>query len=677
LSTADRKSDAGGNAYRPDIDGLRAVAVVSVILYHLSVPGFAGGLVGVDIFFVVSGFVITRLLRSHFPALTLVGFYERRVRRLAPALVTMLAASFLASYYLLLPADFEQFAKSLVATTLLASNAFFARQASDYFAHDATSKPLLHTWSLAVEEQFYLLYPVGLFLLLRHGATARTITNTILGAIAISFAIAVIGNWLSPASSFFFFPARIWELMLGALIALAGAPMMSLPARQALCVVGAIFIAFGIAGVRIGLSEVVPQPLIACLGTAILIYANDDARTIASAVLSHPILVGIGLLSYSLYLWHWPILVLYRYAVINRPLQPIDTATVAIVTLIISIANWKYIEQPFRKRRLLGDPAGMLLAAASASMGLLGVAVWGVATKGIPSRLPPDAIHLAEGNTDVNPDRSKCMRREPANVLTGAFCRLGALGAPSLMVWGDSQADPWMPVFNDLMIANGTSGLITASAGCPPLLGVKRFGRHLDPSRSRCTEINNAIFAAIAQYRINRVVLIGRWSWYIYGDENGSVEEGPGAIIVRADDNEDNAEIAARTGNRQHVFQAALAETVTRLREVGAQVWLIQEPPTNKVDIPKYLAHAALRGTSAIGRLRDEVRQRQAFQTNVFADNSLAVIDVLQYLCPSDEKYCRIALDGRSIYADWNHFSVFGARTIAKWAAPVFRKMTE
>jgi peptidoglycan/LPS O-acetylase OafA/YrhL len=259
LSTADRKSDAGGNAYRPDIDGLRAVAVVSVILYHLSVPGFAGGLVGVDIFFVVSGFVITRLLRSHFPALTLVGFYERRVRRLAPALVTMLAASFLASYYLLLPADFEQFAKSLVATTLLASNAFFARQASDYFAHDATSKPLLHTWSLAVEEQFYLLYPVGLFLLLRHGATARTITNTILGAIAISFAIAVIGNWLSPASSFFFFPARIWELMLGALIALAGAPMMSLPARQALCVVGAIFIAFGIAGVRIGLSEVGPR----------------------------------------------------------------------------------------------------------------------------------------------------------------------------------------------------------------------------------------------------------------------------------------------------------------------------------------------------------------------------------------------------------------------------------
>jgi peptidoglycan/LPS O-acetylase OafA/YrhL len=147
------------NSYRPDVDALRAVAVVSVIFYHLSVPGFAGGLVGVDIFFVISGFVITRLLISGFSdgSVTLKRFYERRVRRLAPALLLTLIASCAAAYVWLLPTDFEQFTKSLLATVFGLSNVFFARQAGDYFAPDAATKPLLHTWSLAVEEQFYLI----------------------------------------------------------------------------------------------------------------------------------------------------------------------------------------------------------------------------------------------------------------------------------------------------------------------------------------------------------------------------------------------------------------------------------------------------------------------------------------------------------------------------------------
>jgi hypothetical protein len=515
-----------------------------------------------------------------------------------------------------------------------------------------------------------MLYPAALFLLLRWGATARTINNTILGTVAVSFTMAVIGNWLFPAGSFFLLPARIWELMLGALIAQVSLPTISLPVRQALCVIGAIFIACGIAGFRFGFSEIAPPPLIACLGTAILIYTNSGMRTVASAFLSSALLVWIGLLSYSLYLWHWPILVLYRYA-ISKPFGMADAAMVAIATLLASILSWKYVEQPIRTRSLLGKRAGIYLVAASASTGLLVVAIWGVVTKGIPNRLSAHVMQLAQGKADTNPDRSQCIDKEPTNVLTGAFCRLGEAGTPSLMVWGDSQADPWMPVFNDFAREHKISGLIAAHGGCPPLLGVKRPSR--EPAH-KCTEFNNAVFTAIVTNQIKRVVLIGRWSWYIYGVEKDGLEEGPGAIIARTDENDENA---GEIDNRKRVFRATLTETVVRLRQVGAQVWVIQEPPTYKVEVPKYLAYSALKGTPATGRLPDEVRQRQAFQASVFAESNLAIIDVFQYLCPSGETYCRIALDGKSLYSDYNHLSVFGARAIAQWAAPVVGKIAE
>jgi peptidoglycan/LPS O-acetylase OafA/YrhL len=662
--------------YRPDIDGLRAVAVIAVILYHLSVPGFAGGLVGVDIFFVVSGFVITRLLYSRVPdgSITLVWFYERRVRRLAPALMIVLLASFIAAFFLLLPSDFEQFTASLLATVLCVSNVLFARWYGDYFASDAASNPLLHTWSLGVEEQFYALYPIGLVVLFRYGVANKTVFNILLGAGALSFAMASVGGVVFPSYAFFTLPARIWELMLGAIVARvactrAAIPTIALPWKQALCVVGLICIGLGIVGVPF--PRILPQPLLACIGTAILIHANSSSYTVVKALLSNSTFVWIGVISYSLYLWHWPIIVFYRYYFVGRPLDLYDTALILGITIVAAIVTWSCAEQPIRARRLLNGRRALSAVALGGSVVLILLAAVGLGTGGLPGRLPRSVAQFADGKSDVNPDRGKCILKEPENVLTNNFCRLGIDNgaAPSLMVWGDSHADTWMPVFNDLARENGVAGLIAAHGGCPPLLGVKRVVRaHND----KCVEFNNAVFAAVVRYHITRVVLVGRWSWYIYGVEEGGVEEGRGAVIAKIGESE---AAAANIDSRKEAFRAGITEAVAQLRKIGAQVWVIDQAPTYKVEVPQFLAYSAWRGMTAKGRLREEVRQRHQFQIDVFNDNELEIIDLPYYMCPPEEAACRLEAGERSLYRDYNHLSVFGAQTIAKWAAPVFKKV--
>jgi peptidoglycan/LPS O-acetylase OafA/YrhL len=652
------------NSYRPDIDGLRGIAVVSVILFHLSIPGFAAGLVGVDIFFVISGFVITRLLLSGFSdgTITLTGFYERRIRRLAPALVVTLIGSFVASYVWLLPTDFSQFTKSLLATTLGVSNLFFARQTGDYFAPDAATKPLLHTWSLAVEEQFYLLFSAGLLFLLRRGAARRTVSLVFAGSAIVSLGLACVGGALFPAHAFFMLPTRAWELMLGALVAQSSATASPV-SSHILSMVGATFIACGIVGVRLVSSDVVPQPLLACLGTAIMIYANSGANTLCKAALSNSTLVRVGLISYSLYLWHWPTMVFYRYA-ISDTLGASDVAIILAITTIASIVTWVYVEQPVRKRRVFGRPLLVFSAAVTTSICLVVVSVLGIATEGLSARLPLPVVQLAAGRDDVNPRRGQCINKEPENVLNGNFCRLGRdnTTTPSFMVWGDSQADPWMPVFQGLATQSGGAGLFAAHGGCPPLLGIRRVDQ--TPSH-RCMEFNDAVFAAISRLHLKNVVLIGRWSWYIYGVEKGGLEDGPGAIIARVDEDVRNA---AEIPSRKEVFSLALAETAGRLHHIGAQVWVIDQPPTYAFDVPKYLAYSALRGAPLTGRTRADVRQQHAFQLDVFRANNVNLIDTSEYLCPTEELFCRMQIDGRSIYSDYNHLSTFGAREVAKWA---------
>lgn len=667
---------ADRRTYRPDIDGLRAVAVLAVVFYHFGIPGFTAGLVGVDMFFVVSGFVITKLLWSGFTdgSLTLMGFYERRIRRLMPALLAMLAACSVVAFMLQLPYDFELFSKSLVAALLCVSNIFFARQHGDYFAPDAAAKPLLHTWSLGVEEQFYLLYPLLLAAILRHAPTPRpSAIRMIVAALVMSLALACVGGVFFPAAAFFLLPTRVWELMLGALLALAVFPDVASRARQAMGLAGAALVAASISDSLPSLSAFVPQPLFACLGTAMLIHAGTGAGTVMTAVLSRPVMVVVGRMSYSLYLWHWPVLVFYRLAV-SRTLGAWDIAVILAVTTLLGVASWTLIEEPMRRRRALPGRIAALAVCIAAALPLGMAGLLGAMTHGLPGRLPPDVVRLDSAKNDINPKRFVCIGIAPEQVIKDPTCRVGRGRdvAPSFMVWGDSHADPWMPVFDDIAREAGTSGLILARGGCPPLLGIRRVSQPGRGQAPECLAFNEAALAAVKRFGIRRVLLVGRWSWYLQGTEGEAHPDPEGAIIARIGDSDTEAETS---DNRRRAFREGMAATVARLRAMGAEIWLINEPPAYPVEVPKLLASAALRGTADHGHSPEAVRQLQAFQAETFRENGLSVLDVASHLCPAGRERCAMQEDGHSLYSDANHLSVFGARYMARHHDLVMRRI--
>lgn len=333
--------------YRADIDGLRAIAILPVVFFHAGFGFAQGGFVGVDVFFVISGYLITSLVHREMLAgeFSLARFYERRVRRLFPALFAMLSACAVVAAWLLLPQDLRYFGGSLFATTLFSSNIFFWLEAG-YFDVAAERKPLLHTWSLAVEEQFYLLFPFFLLLVLRY-LPRRLVA--VIGAVTVVSLLT--SEWMlrnSDSAAFYLAPFRAWELGLGASLALI-APRTRHDNRYAeafawlgLALISASVAAFSWQTPFPGLHALVPA-----VGAALVIWSGSRASTHAARILSARPLVFTGLISYSLYLWHWPLLVFARHFAI-RELTAAERLGVLLASVVLAMASWRYIERPFR-----------------------------------------------------------------------------------------------------------------------------------------------------------------------------------------------------------------------------------------------------------------------------------------------------------------------------------------
>ncbi len=290
---------APGSRYRPDIDGLRALAILPVLLFHYRVPGFWGGFVGVDVFFVISGYLIAGLITGEMRdgRFSILEFYERRVRRIFPALFLVLLASTVAAAFLLFPSDFSRYAKSLFATAFFASNIEFWRELG-YFDISAEMKPLLHLWSIAVEEQFYVLFPAILLLVSGRSKARALVTVSLILVASLAFSIYAVKA--GPAFAFYMLPSRAWELMLGAVVAIGAFPSVSRPYREALAGVGVAMIAASV----FLYTKATPFPgaaaLLPCVGTALVIYAGQAATSVNAALSTRP-LVFVGLISYSLF----------------------------------------------------------------------------------------------------------------------------------------------------------------------------------------------------------------------------------------------------------------------------------------------------------------------------------------------------------------------------------------
>jgi peptidoglycan/LPS O-acetylase OafA/YrhL len=626
--------------YRPDIDGLRAVAVLLVVFFHTDL-GFRGGYVGVDVFFVISGFLITGILLRELQngSFSFAAFWERRIRRIIPAMVPVLLAVVVAGYVLMTSVDFQDLANSLRAQSLLVANFYFL-STSGYFDGASYEKPLLHTWSLAVEEQFYLLLPILLFLLfrLRRGRVLGPFVPLAL----ISFLIGLFSTASHPNAAYYLLPARAWELLLGAALA-------AWTSRPRWLASGFVSIAGTLSMLVAGLfyTERTAYPGVAalapCLGAAAVILGNSSGKSRIRSCYEASPMVFIGRISYSVYLWHWPIVAFIKY----RTSGTLSTAAgllVVFVSLGLASLSWKYVETPFRKPAFVRRRP-VVFALGALSMGLaIGCGTLIDLNQGFASRFPAKVLAYSASRRDIAFYKSLKLK----DAETGNYIPLGRKAEPGkidLLVWGDSHAMFTVPPLRKLCEAYSVPGAAFTRSATPPALD------YVSPTAPRylardAIAYNKNVLNFAVSHQIKSVLLAAFW---IREFERGSA--------------------AALT--------ASLLDTVQALQKAGLTVYFLRNVPVQAGDVPRELARATLSGvdTDTIG-VTVRAQQRRAAAEDSLVEKlrgkGVIILDPIQ--CLSDANgLCRAEWNGKAAYWDQHHLSSTGAMRLV----PLFEALVK
>jgi peptidoglycan/LPS O-acetylase OafA/YrhL len=448
--------------YRPDIDGLRAIAVLPVLLYHAGVAGFSGGYVGVDIFFVISGFLIASIITKdiELKRFSFLSFYERRMRRIFPALFAVALFCVAAATILFEPKDFIQFGKSLLAMAAFISNLFFWRQAGTegYFGFSSVLA-LLHTWSLSVEEQFYIFFPVSLILLRRWAKGYAS--NCLLFVIAASFAVSAWEAIYRPFSAFYLLAPRAWELLIGAFLAMQPMPPLNgRVVRELAGIAGLGMIAYAIVAFDRQTDFPGLNALFPCLGAWLIIYAGKDGASYVKTLLSLSPLVFIGVISYSLYLWHWPIIIFSKHFFV-RALSDKETVIVLLCSLLAGFISFVFIESPFRRKESAVSRRqvyGFGIAASIVSITLGFLIYW---YQGFPQRHDETTSQIVMKNSTRKSDYDRRCGNFSADVHTIAdmdLCKIGSETSHDVLFWGDSQVQQLLPLVERMHAAGKLPG---------------------------------------------------------------------------------------------------------------------------------------------------------------------------------------------------------------------------
>ncbi|ABS63524.1 acyltransferase 3 [Parvibaculum lavamentivorans DS-1] len=648
-----------GLKYRRDIDGLRCIAVLSVVLYHAGVPGITGGFVGVDIFFVISGYLITRILFDEVAEkrFSLLNFYDRRIRRILPAYAAAAIAASLAAWFILPPGEMENYGARLASTAAFVSN-FYFRMETDYFAPAAGDNPLLHTWSLSVEEQFYLLWPLAMALL----ATSfflpfrRALVWLALGG---SFALACYAAVASPMAAFYYSPLRAWELLMGAVIALGFMPVFERRTNEGLAWAG---LALAIAPCFIYVSGQTIFPgltaLFPCLGAALIIISGRHETTAAGRLLSWRPVVFIGLISYSLYLWHWPILV-YTKIYLSRALTPVEIALALAVILAVSVASWHFIEKPFRGHSATTRTRSRIIGTALATLALLFAA--GIATDirdGWPGRAS-EATLIAEREHDVPArgpkgcvvDANKAVEPRGHGCLLGA----GSEAEARMVLLGDSHAGSYAAAIDAAGKERGFGALQWTKSACTPLLEAEPLSTGILEGNSdgSCRAfMKNAVAKLAGMERIDTVFIAGFWS-------NATTDRE--AVAARAP--------AAPETYRE--FAEGLQSLVSALRGAGKRVVLLGQAPVypnggGDCVIRQRFLQKNDREICKVPRAYEEAMLSPAHA--VLADIAAKDEGVLVYqgwekFC--EGAFCHATFDGHIVVRDEHHMSYLASRSHA------------
>lgn len=657
-------------SYRPDIDGMRTIAVAIVVAFHAGVPGFTGGFVGVDVFFVISGYLITGLLVRELRetgSISLSRFYARRVRRLLPALALVLASTLLLGSVVLLSVAGEQqdLAKSALAAALSASNIFFWLS-SNYFSVQADLMPLLHTWSLSVEEQYYLVWPALLIALMllagkRWGVFTRLLLIVLLLVGITTFAIGVRTTTDDPPAAFFLMPMRAWEFALGGLLVLAAPAIARWPTfiRALLFVVGIVMI--GIATVTLDSTVAYPGTavLLPTLGTVALMAAGCGSTFVPlQGWLSSRGMVAIGQLSYSWYLWHWPLLSLARTHDLGERYLARD-ATLALVSLGLAWLTYHFVEQPIRTRQYRGfretrttllSGAAMSAVVVCCALGLGSVAQYSRAhPTDRQQRITADAVH------DRPPGTAVCMEKQHSKFAVLAHdrrCFTHPSESVDVVLWGDSHANHWFPL---MRTASGDLGMNVEEftrAACPPLLGVMPFDEgHID---HQCEHFNQAAIVEIerlAHAGLKGVVVAARWPAYLgRPSPDGTLQ----AQLSYGD-------VPLGPAQSEEALRIGLTNTLERLERAGLRVVVVGSTPEFRYSVPQCLLRRPLTQCAMPRAAVDERRGRSmSVVANTVATNGGAhMYDPLAFFC--DRNYC-YPMHGRTVmFSDPQHLTATGS----------------
>jgi peptidoglycan/LPS O-acetylase OafA/YrhL len=660
------------NSHRDDIDGLRALAVLLVVAYHAAPTVVPGGFVGVDIFFVISGYLITGnilkdLDRQRFSFLE---FYARRCRRIIPALAIVLFGVWLLAWYALLPEEFRTLGKHIVGGATFTTNFLLWRE-SGYFDAAAATKPLLHLWSLAIEEQFYILWPAILVLAFRYRA-AQAVTVVLLVG---SFVLNVSGAQ-SVAATFYLLPPRFWELLLGA-------ALIQVERRSLLTFVRARanVVAWCAAGLIVAGAALLDGHrlypgwwgLLPTVGALLLIVVGPSAWLNRAPLSATPVVL-IGLISYPLYLWHWPLLSLARIVESGQPSGGVKLLAVGLAA-VFAWLTWRLAERPIRSRLFVfRGSRGLMrscIAVTTASL-ILALALGGASTAGyVPSAPRAAAFEDLAGSRAIDRPSSPCSGAfEPGKMLT--WCASSGVRPPEIAVFGDSHAYYLSTGLSEVYEKRGGSLLLIGATGCPPVTHVGGFP-------ATCVNANEmALKLLTASPTIATVVLASLGPYYMTGKPFGTAKN-------RLDSFEGVLEPVdiGRPEDREANFARGFDATISALERAGKHVVLF-------IDIPEldFIPEGCLDGRpvritrshlqSPCGVPRRNVDERQAIYRAIIArlhhaHPSARVFDPVVYMC--DKELCNAELDGRLLYRDTHHLSTYGSRFIGrqfeKWLQPV------
>ena len=661
--------------HRREIDGLRAFAILPVLFFHFALPGVGGGFVGVDVFFVISGFLIGGILWKELTQtgrLRLGRFFLRRIRRLAPAYFAMAIASLVAAWFILLPFEFREFGKELIASTVYLSNVHFFR-AAGYFDVTSDQKVLLHSWSLSVEEQFYIFLP---FLLLLFAPLYRALPAILIALGLGSLLAGILMTPLSQTAAFYLFPFRAWELLAGVCLAILG---------QKYCFSWSVHALLSWLGLGLILGSVILIPsgnlfpgflaLFPVLGT-VLVIGNGQHDNPVNSLLKQPVPVFFGLISYSLYLWHWPLITLAKYYADGMLLV---STRILLMGLAICLAwvSMRLIETPIR-RGTLGAPA--LLAGTVLTSALLltvGGAVY--LQDGMINRFGPQVRTHIAASADFLQDWQRCKTPASGPFSGIELCPIGPEGPPEVIIWGDSHVRAFKEGIEQAAVDAAVPGVIIWQAGCPPLLGIgKEENSTTQVQDAACARSNAQIAAGFPSLEQARsLVLIGRWSYYAEGKGVGLDEENTIRLFATNDTKNttlDQVDILAR----------AWEHSIDILSVGFPNIYILQQVPEiaeyGSREMARKLAHGYVQSAedvknyTSVSRVSAETRalQSEAIIASIAMRSGIHVLQTWPRFCT--DVSCSVLVDGDAGYFDNNHITNSTSVAVRDVFNPAFQR---